>query len=58
MAFFSDSKSILDKILLEYHWPKGKLPALISRFQSLGFKPMFESGYNGSEENGTIFFSK
>ena len=48
----------IDKILLEYHWPKGRLQSVISRFQSLGFKHMFESGYDGSEENGTVFFSK
>jgi len=48
----------IDKILLEYHWPKGKLQSVISRLQSLGFKHMFESGCNGSEENGTVFFSK
>ena len=48
----------IDKILLEYHWPKGRLQSVISRFQSLGFKHMFESGCNGSEENGTVFFSK
>jgi FkbM family methyltransferase len=48
----------IDKILLEYHWPKGRLQSVISRLQSLGFKHMFESGCNGSEENGTVFFSK
>jgi FkbM family methyltransferase len=48
----------IDKILLEYHWPKGRLQSVISRFQSLGFKHMFESGCNGSEENGTVFFLK
>ena len=53
-----DTFQSIDKILLEYHWPKGRLQSIISRFQSLGFKHMFESGCNGSEENGTIFFSK
>ena len=53
-----DTFQSIDKILLEYHWPKGRLQSIISRLQSLGFKHMFESGYNGSEENGTIFFSK
>ena len=53
-----DTFQSIDKILLEYHWPKGRLQSVISRFQSLGFKHMFESGYNGSEENGTVFFSK
>ena len=53
-----DTFQSIDKILLEYHWPKGRLQSVISRFQSLGFKHMFESGCNGSEENGTVFFSK
>ena len=53
-----DTFKNIDKILLEYHWPKGRLQSVISRFQSLGFKHMFESGCNGSEENGTVFFSK
>jgi len=53
-----DVFQFIDKILLEYHWPKGRLQSVISRLQSLGFKHMFESGCNGSEENGTVFFSK
>ena len=53
-----DTFQSIDKILLEYHWPKGRLQSIISRLQSLGFKHMFESGCNGSEENGTVFFSK
>ena len=53
-----DTFKNIDKILLEYHWPKGRLQSIISRLQSLGFKHMFESGCNGSEENGTVFFSK
>lgn len=53
-----DTFQSIDKILLEYHWPKGRLQSVISRLQSLGFKHMFESGCNGSEENGTVFFSK
>ena len=53
-----DTFQSIDKILLEYHWSKGRLQSIISRLQSLGFKHMFESGYNGSEENGTVFFSK
>ena len=54
----NDAFQSIDKILLEYHWPKGRLQSVISRLQSLGFKHMFESGCNGSEENGTVFFSK
>jgi FkbM family methyltransferase len=46
----------IDKILLEYHHPGDKLESFIHRMNSLGFKYMFESGYNGSEENGTIMF--
>jgi FkbM family methyltransferase len=53
-----DTFQSIDKILLEYHWPKDRLQSVISRFQSLGFKHMFESGCDGSEENGTVFFSK
>lgn len=53
-----DTFQSIDKILLEYHWSKGRLQSIISRLQSLGFKHMFESGCNGSEENGTVFFSK
>jgi FkbM family methyltransferase len=47
---------LIDKILLEYHHPEDKLSSFIYRMTSLGFKYMFEPGYNGSEENGTIFF--
>ena len=43
-------------MLLEYHHPEDKLESFIHRMNSLGFKYMFEPGYNGSEENGTIFF--
>jgi predicted HAD superfamily hydrolase len=46
----------IDKILLEYHHPSDKLESFIHRMNSLGFKYMFEPGYNGSEENGTIMF--
>jgi FkbM family methyltransferase len=46
----------ISKILLEYHWPNGRLQQVIERFTSLGFKHIFEEGYNGSEENGTVFF--
>jgi len=53
-----DTFKNINKILLEYHWPKGRLQSVISRFQSLGFKHMFEPGCDGSEENGTVFFSK
>ena len=55
----STSNSIfesVDKMLLEYHHPEDKLESFIHRMNSLGFKHMFEPGYNGSEENGTIFF--
>lgn len=48
----------IDKILLEYHWPKGRLQSVISRFESLGFSYKFEDSCNGGEENGTIFFFK
>ena len=47
-----------NKILLEYHWPNGKLQSVIDRFQLLGFNHKYESGCDGSEENGTIFFSR
>jgi FkbM family methyltransferase len=53
-----DTFKSIDKILLEYHWPKGRLQSVISRFESLGFSYKFEDGCNGGEENGTIFFSK
>ena len=53
---FTFSKA--NKILLEYHWPQGRLQPVIDRLQSLGFNYKYESGYNGSEENGTIFFSR
>jgi FkbM family methyltransferase len=55
----STSNSIfesIDKILLEYHHPGDKLRSFIHRMNSLGFKHMFEQGYVGYEENGTIFF--
>jgi len=48
----------IDKILLEYHWPKGRLQSVISRFQSLGFTYMFESGSTEENSNGTILFKK
>ena len=50
--------SQIDKVLLEYHWPKGRLQPTIDRFLSLGFNYVFEEGYNGTEENGTVFFFK
>ena len=48
--------SQVNKILLEYHWPKGRLESVINRFQSLGFSYKYEPGCDGTEENGTIFF--
>lgn len=50
--------SQINKVLLEYHWPKGRLQPVIDRFTSLGFNHKFESGLDGSEENGTVFFSR
>ena len=46
----------IDKILLEYHNPQGRLTSVIERFNSLGFKFKFEEGCYDESENGTIFF--
>ena len=44
------------KILLEYHWPNGRLEPIIDRFLSLGFKYKFEEGRSANDQNGTVFF--
>ena len=44
------------RVLLEYHWPEGRLDEIIKRFHNLGFNYMFEPGCDGSESNGTICF--
>ena len=44
------------KILLEYHWPQGRLEAIVERFTELGFKYKFEDGNGYEDGNGTVFF--
>ena len=44
------------RVLLEYHWPEGRLDGIIKRFHNLGFSYIFEPGCDGSELNGTICF--
>jgi len=44
------------KILLEYHWPQGRLEAIVERFIELGFNYKFEDGKGYDDENGTVFF--
>jgi FkbM family methyltransferase len=46
----------IDKFLLEYHWPNGKLHQLISRMGSLGFKFKLEHNCEIDSDNGTILF--
>lgn len=45
-----------DRILLEYHWPSGRLQDIISRMHSLGFKYQFEEGCFEDTHNGTVLF--
>ena len=55
----STSDSIFEKvgkILLEYHWPNGRLEPIIDRFASLGFRYKFEEGRGPEHQNGTVFF--
>jgi hypothetical protein len=47
-----------DRILLEYHWPQGRLEAIVERFGELGFKYKFEDGCGFDHDNGTVFFYK
>lgn len=47
---------LTDKILLEFHNSEGRLPKVISRFNSLGFKSQFEEGCDENSKNGTILF--
>lgn len=47
---------IVDKVLLEYHWPKKRLYEVINRFNSLGFKHWFEPGFSEEDDNGTVLF--
>ena len=44
------------KILLEYHWPQGRLEAIVERFTELGFNYKFEDGRGYEDSNGTVFF--
>ena len=44
------------KILLEYHWPQGRLEAIVERFTELGFNYKFEDGRGYEDGNGTVFF--
>ena len=44
------------KILLEYHWPQGRLEAIVERFTELGFNYKFEDGNGYEDGNGTVFF--
>ena len=44
------------KILLEYHWPQGRLEAIVERFVELGFNYKFEDGRGYEDSNGTVFF--
>jgi FkbM family methyltransferase len=46
----------VDRILLEYHWPNGRLEGIIERFSSLGFDYKFEEDKYINEANGTVFF--
>jgi len=46
----------IDKFLLEYHIPKGRLVNLISRMHWCGFQHWFEPGFNEENENGTVLF--
>lgn len=55
----STSDHIFDnvgRILLEYHWPNGRLEGIIERFTSLGFKHKFENDRSINDINGTVFF--
>jgi len=45
-----------DRILLEYHWPSGRLQDIISRMHSIGFKYQFEEGCFEDTHNGTVLF--
>jgi FkbM family methyltransferase len=45
-----------DRILLEYHWPQGRLEAIVERFGELGFKYKFEDDKGFENDNGTVFF--
>lgn len=47
---------ITDKVLLEYHWPSGRLQSVISRMHSLGFQHQFEAGCSEDSNNGTVLF--
>ena len=46
----------VNKILLEYHWPKKRLYDVIDRLHSLGFKHWFEPGFTEEDNNGTVLF--
>ena len=48
--------SMADRILLEYHWPSGRLQDIISRMHSIGFKYQFEEGCFEDTHNGTVLF--
>jgi len=48
----------IDKFLLEYHLPKGRLQNLITRMHWCGFQHWFEPGFNEENENGTVLFFK
>lgn len=45
-----------NRILLEYHWPEGRLEGIVERFTELGFEHIFEENRYLNDHNGTVFF--
>ena len=60
-VFESISPEILiktNKILLEFHWNKGRLNPIINKLTQYGFNFKFMSGCNIESDFGNIFFFK